>query len=146
MTCQSCGVRFSKSKADAFEHEDEAWCSEVCASDAGWVGHATTRSLTQMIVDALGDLLKRMPPSCPLTPREQRFLDHALAIVSFESGAQRKAGPPATLPLLAGALREFERQRWPSGWGLLLQLLWTIRALRSRAWAAQCQRVLTATA
>jgi len=114
MTCQACGVRFSKTKTDRFEQkavdsddlEDQTFCSANCATEFGWYDTEDTFSRTAALLAELLYAVKDAPVSRIFTHRERQSLNDTLAIVSCESGAERKVGPPVTLPLLLAALKK----------------------------------------
>jgi hypothetical protein len=70
-----------------------------------------------------------------LSPWDQVHLNDAIAIVSFESGAERRAGPIASVPLLRARLELLLRQ--PHGYcfgcGTIAQLATTLVLLRTHA-------------
>ena len=130
MICQECGVRFSDTKIDRFEYEDETFCSENCSSEAGWHGTDDTSRRTAALFAELVHAVKDTPPTRVFTRRERQSLNDTLAILNFESGAARKAGPPATLPLILARVKKLQRtDDWCFGFCTLAQLEETIAML-----------------
>lgn len=115
MICQECDVRVPEGKLDAFIHEGEVWCSEVCCDDAGWYGPGDLSPLTAVLLAELETEAKEIPADCALSTRDHRFIHDAVAILRIESGAKRQAGPPATVAMLLSALQRVKARGWYSG-------------------------------
>jgi hypothetical protein len=132
MICSACRVRFPRTKIDSFRYEAGAWCSEICATDHGWYWHNFTGELAAAL---LAHLLDACGPAIEVgrsfTASEQRLLNDAVALVGFESGAERKAGPPASLAMLqerlAGLVRSDDVSLGEQSIALLAMTLMVIR-------------------
>ncbi len=113
MVCHTCGVTFAETKADAMVGGKHSYCSESCGMADGWFG--TGKHLSQetaATLQELEDVALRVPLDRVWLPHEQQSLDDTLAILTSESGAERRAGPPATVALILAALQELKAQEW----------------------------------
>jgi hypothetical protein len=117
LTCLFCRVRFRKTKIDRFEYtptrsekaegwRNESYCSEACSHENGWNTTNDTEEESAEVVAKLLAAVKAQPPDRAFSREERQSLNDTLAIVRFESGAERNAGAPMTLPMLQAALEK----------------------------------------
>ena len=106
MICQQCGVEFATTKIDAVVSAEDIYCSEFCCASEGWFTDRHLGQRTAALLQELESTVERVPQSRVFTPPEQLLLQDTLAILRSESGAQRAAGPPMTLPLILAGLRQ----------------------------------------
>ena len=113
MICQECGVEFATTKIDAVVvSEQDVYCSEFCCVSEGWFTDRHLSQRTAALLQKLENTIERVPQHRVFTALEQPLLEDTLAILRSESGAQRAAGPPATLPLILAALRQLRADGW----------------------------------